>query len=299
MSSTMPATATDSTSPQGSSPRKDRGVAPGYWTSLPYAQFKRDPYFYLKYDAVHAVLALALIGVLVGKGYEAPAWQPWMHVLVLPAAYLTIMAHVLIHNASHGNFPKAINRLVGEICGVIVWTKFASWEIVHRRHHRYTDDPARDPHPAERSYWRYAINTLVNVEKQLQQQYFDEHGDTPETRRREKVRSLWSFLTGATVVAAWVVLLGPALFAFVYLPAFVFAALFVIHFNWAGHNAHVPGAKIEPVNLDTGWFWLGNRLFFGIYYHGNHHRVARAFNPMKLSLRSLEPREGSQAGEAG
>ncbi len=287
MPAPIPMPATQSSAPVAP-PETAKGTAPGYWSSLPFAQFKRDPRFYLKYDAVHALLALVVIAACLGLGYQAPAWQSWMHLLLLPATYLVIMAHVFIHNASHGNFPKAINRVVGELCGVVVWTKFASWEIVHRRHHRYSDDPERDPHPAERGFWRYAVNTLIKVEKQLQQQYFDVHGDTPENRRAEKVRSAWSFLTAVAVVAAWFVVLGPGLFFFVYLPAFVAAALFVIHFNWAGHNAHLPDRKIEPANLDTGWFWLGNRLFFGIYFHGNHHRMARAFNPMKLSLRSLE-----------
>lgn len=259
--------------------------APSYWSSLPFAQFRRDPRFYLKYDAVHLVGSLALIVFVTMSGYGAPTWQSWMFALVFPAIYLVIMAQVFIHNASHGNFPKAVNRIVGEICGVIVLTKFASWEVVHRRHHRYSDDPTRDPHPAERSYWRYAINTLMNVEKQLQQQYFDVWGDTQQNRQSEKVRSFVSFLSGVAIAAAWFVLLGPGLFFFVYLPAFVLAALFVIHFNWSGHNAHLPDTKIEPANLDTGWFWFGNRLFFGIYYHGNHHKVARAFNPMRLQAR--------------
>jgi len=260
--------------------------APSYWLSLPFAQFRRDPRFYLKYDAVYLVGSLALILFATMSGYHAPVWQSWMFALVFPAIYLVIMAHVFIHNASHGNFPKAINRIVGEICGVIVLTKFASWEVVHRRHHRYSDDPTRDPHQAERSYWRYAINTLINVEKQLQQQYLDIWGDTAENRQAEKVRSLVSFTSGVAIAAAWFVLLGPGLFFFIYLPALVLAALFVIHFNWSGHNAHLPDTKIEPANLDTGWFWLGNRMFFGIYYHGNHHKVARAFNPMKLNLRA-------------
>ncbi|MCX7807454.1 MAG: fatty acid desaturase [Deltaproteobacteria bacterium] len=267
---------------------------PGFWTSLPFSQFKRDPYFYVKYDTAYFVFAVSGIALLHAFGYRPPEWQPWMHLLLIPAIYLMIMAHVFAHNASHGNFPKAINRLVGEIVGAIVLTKFASWEIVHRRHHRYSDDPERDPHPAEPSFWRYVINSIVKVERQLQRQYFEIHGDTPARRRYERFRSFWSFFTGATLAFLWYTLMGPGLFFFVYLPAFLFAALFVIHFNWSGHNAHVPGGKIQPVNLDSGWFWLGNRLFFGIYYHANHHKMARAFNPMKIQIRSSVMAEGEE-----
>src|SRR5690606_5847103 len=152
--------------------------------------------------------------------------------------------------------------------------RFPSWEIVHRRHHRYSDDPERDPHPAERGYWRYAANTIVNVERQLQQQYFDVYGDTPQTRRYEKIRAFVSFASGTLLIVVWFLLLVTGGCFGLFVPASIGAALFVIHFNWCGHNAHTPDQPIAPVNLYHGWYWLGNRLFFGIYYHGNHHKMA-------------------------
>lgn len=257
---------------------------PSLLSSLPYAQFKRDPHFYAKHDTAYLVGALVFIAALVVSGYQAPVqeWAWWVPLLLVPATYVMIMAHVFIHNASHGNFPKAINRIVGEICGVIVLAKFASWEIVHRRHHRYSDDPVRDPHPAERHYWRYAKNTLINVEKQLRQEYFDVHGSGPDQLRYENFRSVFSFVSGVGLAAGWFFLLGPILFFVVFLPASVLAGLFVIHFNWSGHNAHTPDKPIAPANIDEGWFYIGNRLFFGIYYHANHHKMARVFNPMYM-----------------
>ncbi|MFK7990162.1 MAG: fatty acid desaturase [Sandaracinaceae bacterium] len=259
-------------------------------TSLPFAQFRRIRTFYLWYDGLYAAFALSAIGLMVSSGFEGllPDWNPLYLALLPVAAYVSIMAHVFIHNASHGNFPKAINRIVGEICGAIVLTKFASWEITHRRHHRYSDDSEKDPHPAERGYWRYAFNTLIKVELQLRQSYFDVYGDTPATRRYESVRSLVSFASGLMLMAFWFFLMGPGGFFMLFLPAFVGAALFVIHFNWAGHNAHNPDETIAPADLDHGWFWLGNRLFFGIYYHGTHHRMSMLFNPMKAPKKRAE-----------
>jgi len=263
------------------------------FTTSPFAQFRRHPTFYLWYDSFYAVASLAVALPLIHSGWGGllPEFELW-HLALLPVAtYVTIMAHVFIHNASHGNFPKAINRIVGEICGVIVWTKFASWEIVHRRHHRYSDDAERDPHPAERGYWRYAVNTLIKVEMQLRQEYYDTHGDTPEARRYERWRARLSFISGTCMIVAWFLILGPSGFFMVYLPAFVFAALFVIHFNWAGHNAHRAEYPIGPADLDYGWYWLGNRIFFGIYYHGTHHKLSMLFNPMKAPkhMRAKQP----------
>jgi fatty acid desaturase len=263
--------------------------------SLPFAQFRKHPTFYLWYDTFYAAFCLSAILGMVALGYEGPLSRfEWWHLSLFPAAlYVLIMAHVFIHNASHGNFPKPINRIVGELCGMLVITRFASWEIVHRRHHRYSDDPARDPHPAARGYWRYAYDTIVNVELQLRQQYYDVFGDTPETRRYEQWRARLSFTSGLLLVAFWFMLLGPSGFFLLFVPASFGAGLFVIHFNWCGHNAHTKDGKIEPTNLDSGWYWLGNRIFFGIYYHGNHHKMAMLFNPMKMPKRAKqgEPEE--------
>lgn len=258
------------------------------WSALPFVHFRKYPAFYLVYDSVYFALAIAFIGTLHAIGYQAPVQEfAWWQLLLLPVAtYLVITAHMLIHNASHGNCgPKAMNRIVGELCGIVVLSKFASWEIIHRRHHRYSDDPVRDPHPAERSYWRYVVRSVVNVEKQLQMQSLEIFGDTPARRRYESFRSFWSFASGVALLAGWYALLGAPFFFVLYLPAFVFAALFIVFFNWAGHNAHVPDAKIEPANLDHGIFWILNRIFFGIFYHANHHKMAMLFNPMHMPKR--------------
>lgn len=256
--------------------------------SLPYSQFKRISTFYVWYDSFYALAALTATLLLIGAGYHAPlASFHWWHLLLFPPfLYAMIMVHVFLHNASHGNFPRAINRLVGEVFGIVAVIKFASWEIVHRRHHRYSDDPERDPHPAAPGYWRFVWTTLIQVERQLQQSYFDLYGDTPSTRRYELWRARLSTVSGALVTLFWFQLLGASGFLLAFVPASVCAGLFVIHFNWVGHNAHRPGAKIEPVDLDYGWFWWGNRIFFGIYYHGTHHRLSMLFNPMKATLAS-------------
>jgi stearoyl-CoA desaturase (delta-9 desaturase) len=277
-----------------------------FWTTLPYAQFKRDPHYYVKHDTVFAVLAVVGIASLHAIGYVPPATRfSLSHFAVFPIVlYLTILAHAFTHCASHGAWGrstagKVLNRVVGEICGAWVLTKFASWEIVHRRHHRHSDDASRDPHPAERGYWSYAKNTLLNVEKQLQQEYFEVHGDTPERRRYERFRSVYSFVSGVLLALFWERLVGLPLFVELVAPAWVLAGLFVIHFNWVGHNAHTKDGPIEPVDLDHGWFWIGNRMFFGIYFHGSHHRMSAVFNPMHVKARVVREADGasSAAGE--
>lgn len=52
------------------------------------------------------------------------------------------------------------------------------------------------------------------------------------------------------------------------------------------HNALAKNGDFKPVNLDSGIYWLGNRLLFGIYMHANHHRKASVFNPLKMEART-------------
>lgn len=254
-------------------------------TSLPFTQLRRNRYFYLYYDGFYAFACVVLIVVMKLAGYR-PFIQHWdaRFWLLLPlACYGQILCSVFIHNATHNGFPRAINRLVGELCGVILLTRFASWEIIHQRHHRYTDDVEKDPHPVLSGYWSFLSKTVVGVERQLQRIYFDLYGDTPSNRRYEQRRAYVSYATNLLLVYTWYSFLGPIAFGFFFALSAVVGFLHIVHFNWSTHNASSATKDFRPVNLNHGLFWLGNRLFFGIYMHANHHKRASAFNPSNVS----------------
>jgi fatty acid desaturase len=252
-------------------------------TVLPFNQHRKNRYFYLAYDGFYFVLASCLVALMVATGWKGlvTAWTPACWLALPLVTYAQILCSVFIHNCTHNNFPRAINRLVGEICGVVVLTRFASWEIIHQRHHRYSDDPVKDPHPVESSYWKFLWHTIYNVEHQLQTIYFEIYGDSPETRRYEKRRALVSYGTNLVVIAAWYLFLGPVGFFGLFLPASVIGFLHLVHFNWSTHNAESKTHDYKPVNLDEGYFKIGNLLFFGIYMHGNHHKRPDFFNPAR------------------
>jgi fatty acid desaturase len=261
------------------------------FTTLPFSQLRRNRYFYLWYDSVYAVLCMAALGAMhaagwngiFGEGAALGAWK-WSYLALFPVVlYLQILCSVFVHVCTHGSFPKAINRLIGELCGAVIITRFASWEVIHQRHHRFSDDVEKDPHPIVPSYWEFVGKTIVGVEKQLQQIYFDLYGDTPETRRYEKMRAYLSYATNLLLIYTWYVAVGPTFFFFLLFPASIIGALHLFHFNWSTHNAFSPTGDYKPVNLDHGFYWLGNRIWFGIYYHANHHKNARVLNPMSIS----------------
>lgn len=251
--------------------------------SLPFTQLRQNRYFYLYYDSFYLVICGGLLAVFLASGAQplVQQWHDWYWAVLPAVVYGQILCSVFIHNATHGNFPKAINRVVGELCGVVVLTRFASWEVIHQRHHRYSDQRDMDPHPIEPSYWRFVWTIIGSVEHQLRQQYYDLFGDTAENRSYERKRAYLSYVTNVVLIALWYAVLGPIGFFFFFLPASVIGFLHLVHFNWSTHNPWAKDAQFGPCNLDEGIYWWGNRVFFGIYYHANHHKQAFLFNPMR------------------
>jgi stearoyl-CoA desaturase (delta-9 desaturase) len=253
----------------------------------PSSDFLRDPYFYIKYDLTwFTLLAAPTVAMwLLGWRGLGLSWGPHLLAYIAGASFLAMFANASVHNCSHGNWPKPINRLLGELFGLIVLTRYASWEILHRRHHMFSDDAVKDPHPVELSFWGFLWRKmLLNLEKNLHQQAYELWGDTPAVRRRELVRSWVSVSAGAALFAFWFVVLGPVGFFGIFVPSMIFGVLHLTHFNWSTHNG--PFAKeerdLKPVNLDHGVYWVLNRLLFGAYFHANHHAYATVFNPRHL-----------------
>lgn len=252
-------------------------------TSQPSASYRKNRYFYLGYDLPYLVTFTCLCTFLWRSTWNGISWQSWMWLLLPPIVYLHVLASVCIHNASHGNFPRAINRLAGEILGVLLVVRFANWEILHVRHHRHADDAERDPHHMQPNFWRFMGEMmLINLERQLQSIHYDQFGDTPQSRRYERFRSVLSFTTEATCVAAWYLLLGFDVFWFLFVPAQLLGWTVVSHFNWITHNGESTTCDYRPVNIDRGIYRLGNRVLFGLYMHANHHKRVDIFNPMRM-----------------
>ncbi len=252
-------------------------------TAHPAAQYRKNPNFYRQYDGFYLLLFSTVLVTFAVTGFRPLIGGPdWWYLPALPAlAYGVIWCHLMVHNATHGNFPKAINRIVGEILGVLVVVRFASWDITHTRHHRYSDDREKDPHPNYPSFWKTVSASIVSIEKVLIGQYYENFGDTPENHAREKRRAWISYGSNLVLIACWLWVMGPWFTVLVWLPAEAVGGLFILHFNWVTHNG--PHATSEddmkPVNLKGFWPTVGNVLFCGIYAHKTHHDYQRLFHP--------------------
>lgn len=255
-------------------------------TAHPIAQFKKNPRFYLMYDGFWLVVCVAILAAFGLTGFRPLIAGPavWFIAAFPVLLFALIWAHLTIHNCTHGNLPKSINRIVGEILGLIVLVRYASWDVVHMRHHKHSDDRELDPHPNFPSFSKTVWHTIVHVEQQLFAQYFEVWGDTAENRERERRRAWVSYGTNIVLGAVWIWVLGPAFFFLVFVPANALAGLFVIHFNWVTHNGEAARSieDMHPVNLTGLRYRIGNVLFCGIYAHETHHAKPHLFNPARF-----------------
>ena len=118
------------------------------------------------------------------------------------------------------------------------------------------------------------------METQLQAIYFDLFGENDENRRYEKRRAMVSYVTNLLLVYTWYrFCCGPIAFFLLFVPASLVGFFHLVHFNWSTHNAFSPVQDFKPVNLDHGFYRIGNKIWFGIYFHGNHHKKTNLFNP--------------------
>lgn len=245
----------------------------------------KDPGVFLRYHGAWVLTLLVADGALaVFTWPRAWALSPWHVVLTPLAVYLGALFGVLMHNAGHSNFkPRFVNRLVLELMGLHQLDGWRRNTAAHIIHHKFPDDPLRDPHPPlDVGFWRFAGSLQKTSRACLARVYADTWGEAPEVAR------LWRWserLAGAGIalrVLFWFLLLGPALFFAVYLPSWLSNGLFFAHLNYFTHRPREGGGS-EILNLDdTVPYRIANTLLFGTYYHKNHHRRAYLFNPKHM-----------------
>lgn len=245
----------------------------------PSVTYRRDPNAYWRYDARWLVASATFSAGLWLSGWRGLSTPLWMGLAALPLlVWAHVAANATVHNCCHQNLPRPINRLVAEVLGLFVIVRFFVWEVMHTRHHAFPDDPERDPHPCKPTFVQFMVGImLVTAEKQLHAIKRERH---PDHMKYEGVRTVFSLVTDASILIMWFVLLGWPLFLGVFIPMQILGWVILGHFNWIAHRGADRTADFGPRNRDHGLFWLGNRIWFGIYMHKNHHDYAGRFNPL-------------------
>lgn len=201
---------------------------------------------------------------------------------LIPAGLVagTVSAAVM-HNAAHENFrSRWLNRLWGELCGLFQLSGFAGWTVSHFMHHAAPDNPDKDAHaPGDMTFSQY-VNAMGHMMKRsITEGYFKAFGVGKHST------ATWGLVTCLLPLVRYVrilfilTLFGPAAFVFLYVPFKIANTMIYGDFNYRTHRPH-PDGGFEVLNLNHNvWFKMLNAISIGSYYHKNHHRNPKVFNP--------------------
>lgn len=126
----------------------------------------------LRHLALHfGLIALCTAGIVA----QVPLWP----LLMLPQGVLLVFLFTLSHECTHQTpfATRWINEAVGHLVGALIALPFIWFRYFHLAHHKYTNDPDRDPELAGKprpdnyaswliylsgwGYWRAMVITLV------------------------------------------------------------------------------------------------------------------------------------------
>jgi stearoyl-CoA desaturase (delta-9 desaturase) len=240
--------------------------------------------------AFFVLLGVNALLLALWRTREASAITPWHAALVPLGLYLGVLSAVMIHNAAHMIMrPLWLNRLIGELCALHQLYGFAGWQIPHILHHQYPDEPGLDPHPpGDLTFRQFFFGMRRTLRECLGQAYFKVWKDWPGAERTWAAAKFYATYGMGLRLMFWMLLLGPTLFFTLFLPSYVANVLFFAHFNYYTHRPTADGG-VAILNLDHNLYYnFINRVFFGVYYHSNHHRRASLFNPMRMEARPPE-----------
>jgi len=247
--------------------------------------------------------AIVVLGVLISQ--QVPLWP----LLMLPQGILIVFLFTLLHETAHRTpFATAVvNDRVGAVCGFLLALPPEWFRCFHFAHHRYTQDPEKDPelasakpstlgqyllHISGLPIWLSHFKTLFHNARGLCEVAY-----VPQPKRA-RVRSealrmlgLYLLVFVVCVIFHWHVLL------YVWLIPVLLGQPFLRLYLLAEHGRCAFGANIYDNTRTTFSNKLVRRLAWNMPYHTEHHafpsvpffRLKTLHNIMQNDLQKTEP----------
>lgn len=260
-------------------------------------RFYQDPYLHIRSFSLSLFSGVALCVATYSlrlHDYSAFSFSPWMLALVPFGIYIGGLSAVFMHNATHGSFkPKWMNWVAGNLAGIHQLWGFTGWKLIHLIHHHYSDNVDHDPHPPKNyTFWQFARIMFLYSSMKISERYREHFGNTPAVIRRQKIGAAILLAMAASNLAFWFLALGPAGFVLFYVPSYIANHMLYVDINYTAHPKDENG-QTAAANLNhTLYYKIANFFWFGIYFHGNHHRKPLLFNPRYMQARA--PREKAE-----
>jgi len=249
-------------------------------------KFYSNRYYHIKSFASHAAFALALCFLfynLHDNNFYEFHFSPLRAVLyIVLGIYVGGLSAVFIHNATHNSFPnKWLNELAGQISGIHQLWGFMGWRIIHLFHHQYSDRNDRDPHPPKgKTFWQFLRGMFFLSSVSISERYREQWGVNRKTHILHYGVIILFHIMAISYLLFWFFLLGTEGFIFFYIPSLIWNHLFFASINYHCHPANPETGETQATNLDENLYHkISNAIWFGIYYHGNHHKKPTLFNP--------------------
>lgn len=224
--------------------------------------------------------------------------SPWLAFLVV--SVLTYIAYTPLHEAAHGNIHgqndklKWLNDLCGHLVAMIFAIPYASHRIEHFTHHRYTNQPDKDPDYVASGMSNGATAVITTGFKFLwvQNSFFMKHGWAAANNKERAVYCLEIFASIGWR-AAYIAMVNQPLAFFVVIFGYLAGGLFTAY--WFAYRPHHPYETTERYRNTNSlimptwmkpleWLWLGQNL------HSIHHLFPRVpFYQYHALHREIEP----------
>lgn len=226
--------------------------------------------------------AILIVGALIV--WRAPGWQA----LMVVQGVLLVFLFTLLHETSHDTPFKSVwlNRVVGHVCGFVLFLPAAWFRFFHFAHHRFTQDPERDPelagpkpetvreylvHVSGLPIWRFHAATLIRNALGRCNDAFLPAAKRPAIRREAIV-----MLFGYAVIASLAVRLGGVDVLTTWLLPLLFGQPFLRLYLLAEHGRCAFVANMFENTRTTFTSWFIRKLAWNMPYHAEHHAFPTA-----------------------
>jgi beta-carotene hydroxylase len=229
----------------------------------------------------------------------AIGWMPlWAAILIYAA--LTYMSYTPLHEAAHGNIhagnePRQwINDLCGYLVAPLITVPFSTHKVEHFTHHRYTNQPEKDPDYVVSGMHHGLVAFATCAVKFLWMQntfLFREYWATASTRERVTYWAEVAVAVGWRV--AFVLAVSRQSDVVLLFVGYMVGAFFTAYwFAYRPHHPYQESARYRNTNSllmpawmkPLEWFWLGQNL------HSIHHLFPRVpFYRYHALHRRIEP----------
>lgn len=225
------------------------------------------------------VCTTSVVGLLLLAGYRVvPLWLcTVLNTIVIYASY------TVLHEAVHGNIsgnvtgPTRLDEIAGSITGILMMVPFSAHKTLHLTHHRFTNDPQRDPDHYTKGTHAVSILLRCSTVPIAYLVYCTRHWQQPDMRRALWT-SIWAFVQTGILLVLLGVIFGWQVPIFGYLvPVLIALPTLGFLFDWIVHTPHTDQRRFHNTTVFEGTQDALDIAYTVATLQQNYHGIHHAF----------------------